>query len=94
MNIQRLLLLLLEFFDPLVYGMVGIVIGYMIAMVVYEFCNPRRISEVDLLRWQNDQLLTAIETYLQSPGCNAAAAPKPSIASLVAVRATSDHKEK
>lgn len=94
MSIQRFLLFLFEGLDPVIYGIAGIAIGYFAAMVVAEHRGQRRMNENDLLRWQNNRLCSAIETHLQSPGCNAAAAPNPSAGLLVAVRATSSHMEK
>lgn len=94
MAIHRLLIHLFEFFDPMFYMLVGIGIGYIAALAVMEYCNRGRMSENDLLRWENAQLRSSIETHLQSPDCNAAAAPKPFAALLVEVRTTGNHKEK
>lgn len=56
MSIQRFLLFLLDHFDPMFYVLIGIGIGYLTALAVYEYCNYGRMSENDLLRWENHKL--------------------------------------
>ena len=52
---------LFAFLNPTVYIFIGMGIGYMAALAVYEYCNHGRMNESDLLRWENEQLRGFIE---------------------------------
>lgn len=80
MNITRILYLVFLSLDPIVHLVVGVVIGMFGALLIQEHRGHGRMTENDLLRWQNRELLQQIEKGLQSPDCIAMAAPKPAIA--------------
>ncbi len=61
MELVKSLFLFFSLLNEMVYLFAGIGIGYMAALAIYEYCNHGRMSENDLLRWENSQLLNAIE---------------------------------
>ena len=75
MNLTRILYLVFLSLDPIVHLVVGVVIGMFSALIIQEHRGHKRMSENDLLRWQNGKLLHQIEQGLQSPDCIEGAPP-------------------
>jgi len=79
---QELLQILIASLDPTFCVIAGMGIGCVLTMVFLEHRNHERMQECDLLRWQNGKLTRLLEEHVlsQSPGCDAAVAPKPAAA--------------